>query len=96
MKRLLLLLPLLALASGCASPAIEPTELRIRDESGHPLESARVRWQDRWGERHGLACVDKMAVGDSLSDQTGKADLPPLLPGRHRTVEIVLPSTPAP
>ena len=89
----LFLLPLLA--AGCASPTVEPTNLLVRDADNRPLRNVTVSWNDRWGERHGFACVDKVTTGTVQTDDNGEAVLPPLAPGRHRNVELVVPSTPA-
>ena len=94
MKRLSLLLPLLALAAGCASPRAEPTELLVLAESGRPVAGVPVSWQERWGERRGFACVDKGVSGQCLTDEQGRAELPALEPGHRREVKIVLPANP--
>ena len=94
MKRLALLLPLLALAAGCASPRAEPTELLVLAESGRPVAGVPVSWHERWGERRGFACVDKGVSGQCLTDEQGRAELPALDPGHRREVKIVLPANP--
>ena len=94
MKKLALLLPLLALAAGCASPRAEPTELLVLAESGRPVAGVPVSWHERWGERRGFACVDKGVSGQCLTDEQGRAELPALEPGRRREVKIVLPANP--
>ena len=87
-------LPLLALLAGCACPSVEPTSLLVRDANNRPVRNVTVSWSDQWGERHGFACVDKAASGTAQTGANGEAVLPPLSPGRHRRVEIVVPSAP--
>ena len=94
MKKLVLLLPLLALAAGCSSPCAEPTELLVLAESGRPVAGVSVSWHERWGERRGFASVDKGVSGLCLTDEKGRAELPPLEPGHRREVKIMFPANP--
>ena len=93
MKRLALILPLLALAAaGCASV---PKQIQVLDEAGNPVEGAVVQWQE-WEDGSPLdgCCyygpgVNYFAERATLTDETGWARLPSAM-FRHQNVRVVL------
>ncbi len=92
MKRLALLLPLLALAAaGCASV---PKKIQVLDEAGNPVEGAVVQWQE-WEDGSPLdgCCFYgpgvHVAERATLTDETGWARLTPAML-RHQNVRVVL------
>jgi hypothetical protein len=62
----------------------DPTILLVRLPNEHPLQDVTIRWWDQL--RRG-----RLQVGETKTDGNGQSVLPPLLSGRCRHVEVVVP-----